>query len=166
MIPQDPQLVLEHDNGQVILSSSTLLVGLDETGHEAFADSAYPVFGLGGCAMMVRDYPRLVRIPWAHMKQRYFGLTEEPLHASALRNPTTEQIEALGHFFVQFQFSRLAAIATDRTLFEQEYDCMKIVGAALLERLRHVIKWYSGVTSVALASIGRPPGFAGEAIRV
>ena len=150
MATEDNQLSLETDNGQIVLPGSTLLVGLDETGHEELVDPGYPIFGLGGCAVRVCDYPRLVRMPWCYMKKQFFGIMDKPLHAAALHHPTAEQLDALGHFFRNFQFSRLAALATGHTLFGERVDCLSIVGRTLLERLKDIIKWYPDVTKVAL----------------
>lgn len=143
-------LLLETDAGETVLPSSTLLVGLDETGHELFADPQYPIFGLGGCAVMVRDYPRLIRVPWQYMKNRFFGINDEPLHAAELHKPSGEQLEALGHFFRNSQFSRIAALATDRTVFGEDLACLQIVGRTLLERVGKIAAWYPDAERVAL----------------
>jgi hypothetical protein len=35
----------------------------DETGHEDFADPNYPVFGIGGCAVLAAAIDQNLRIP-------------------------------------------------------------------------------------------------------
>ena len=48
---------------------SSLVVWIDETGEELFSDPSYPLFGLGGCAVLSRDYGRLVAEPWRQVKR-------------------------------------------------------------------------------------------------
>ena len=91
-------LVLDHGEGVLTLGVDTLVVALDDTGHEAFADSNHPVFGLGGCAFLVKDYKRLIEAPWNYMCQRFFPEVERPMHAADLCRPTSEQPEASPHF--------------------------------------------------------------------
>ena len=51
----------------LVYRPSTLLVFIDETGHEAYADSAYPVFGRGGCIVMGSECHNRVNRPWKKM---------------------------------------------------------------------------------------------------
>jgi Protein of unknown function (DUF3800) len=85
-----------------------LLFFIDETGHETFADKNYPVFGLGGCAIDSSSAAAVIAEPWRAMKAAHFGGEDVPLHANELRNPTTEQLDALSKFFREQQFARLA----------------------------------------------------------
>ena len=50
-----------------------LMFFVDETGHESFADPDYPVFGLGGCAVLAGNIDHLLRAPWRAMKDHHFG---------------------------------------------------------------------------------------------
>jgi hypothetical protein len=72
----------------------------DETGHETFADKNNPVFGLGGCAIDSSSAAAFIAEPWRAMKAAHFGSEDIPLHANELRNPTTEQLDALSKFSV------------------------------------------------------------------
>jgi hypothetical protein len=85
-----------------------LLFFIDETGHETFADKNYPVFGLGGCAINSSSAAAVVAEPWRAMEAAHFGGEDVLLHANELRNPTTEQLDALSKFFREQQFARLA----------------------------------------------------------
>jgi len=85
-----------------------LLFFIDETGHETFADKNYPVFGLGGCAINSSSAAAVIAERWRAMKAAHFGGEDVPLHANELRNPTTEQLDALSKFFREQQFARLA----------------------------------------------------------
>ncbi len=84
---------------------TSLLFFIDETGHETFADKNYPVFGLGGCAINSSSAAALVAEPWHAMKAAHFGGEDVPLHANELRNPTTEQLDALSKFFRERQLA-------------------------------------------------------------
>jgi hypothetical protein len=84
-----------------------LLFFIDETGHDTFADKNYPVFGLGGCAINSSSAAAAIAEPWRAMKAAHFGGEDVPLHANELRNPTTEQLDALSKFFREQQFARL-----------------------------------------------------------
>jgi len=64
-----------------------------------FADKNYPVFGLGGCAINSSSAAAVIAEPWRAMKVAHFGGEDVPLHANELRNPTTEQLDALSKFF-------------------------------------------------------------------
>ena len=88
---------------------------VDESGHEDFSDSHYPVYVLGGCAILASDLRRIVREPWRDMKARHFGGADRPLHASDLRNPTSEQLEGLSTYFRTQGFGRFAVVMTNKT---------------------------------------------------
>ena len=45
------------DSGETIkLEPSCLLVFIDETGHELLVDKKYPIFGWGGCVVLLSNY--------------------------------------------------------------------------------------------------------------
>jgi Protein of unknown function (DUF3800) len=83
-----------------------LLFFIDETGHETFADNNYPVFGLGGCAINSSSAAAVIAESWCAMKAAHFGGEDVPLYANDLRDPTTEQLDALSKFFREQQFAR------------------------------------------------------------
>jgi hypothetical protein len=103
------ELILEHQNGEEHLSENTFVIALDDTGQEEFKDPNYQVFGLGGCAFLVRDYQRLIEIPWNYMCNRFFPENERPMHATNLKpsSLSSEQKGALKHFFEKFEFFAL-----------------------------------------------------------
>jgi len=79
-------------SGEFKPSDLCLLVYIYETGHELFADEKYPVFGMGGCAILSQTCHRLLDDPWRRMKKGVFGIEDRPLHASEiLRSATPEQ---------------------------------------------------------------------------
>jgi hypothetical protein len=125
------------------IPDSYLLVGLDETGHERPSPEAQPVFGIGGCAVPVRDYERLLKIPWQTLKEEHFGSAEAPLHASELRNPTSDQLLALGEFFRSGSFARVAALASTQTILEPDLPPYQLVARQVLDRIARVVGRFS-----------------------
>lgn len=145
------QITLQSSCGEtVVLRSGTVLVFIDETGEEQFNDKNYPIFGLGGCAVQVQNYEKLVNVPWLRMKNNYFDGADKPLHANELRNPSKDQLEALNHFFTKFHFCRIAAIVSDKTVFEATIDPYEITAGALKNRILDVAKWQQPFKSMAL----------------
>src|ERR1700694_3004897 len=92
-------LLRSRDGERLIVHPHCLMFFVDETGHETFADPQYPVFGLGGCALLAAAIDPVLRTPGRNMKALHFGGADIPLHASDLRDPTPQQLEALGAFF-------------------------------------------------------------------
>ena len=111
------ELIIEHTEGIETLSESTLVVALDDTGHEEFKDLNHPVFGLGGCAFMVRDYQRLIERPWNFLCEKHFPQIERPIHASEnLRKLNKEQLNGINYFLEIFQFFRIATTVSSNTI--------------------------------------------------
>jgi hypothetical protein len=109
-----------------------LIFFVDETGHEHFTDPNYPVFGLGGCAILAAAIEPNLREPWRLMKARHFGGAEVPLHASELRQPSSEQLTALGAFFRQQSFGRFAVTMT---------SAIKLpIGQSAAEMMPHLLR--------------------------
>lgn len=142
---------IEHDAGTIDYPGTTLLVGLDETGHEEFADPNHPAFGLGGCAMLLKDYDVLIDRPWRGMKRECFGGADVQLHASDLRNPTKQQLEALEYFFTHFQFFRFAVMAGSTVKNTTNAQLMQIVCAAVWGRIAEIAKWTQPTDVVVVA---------------
>lgn len=130
-----------HDAGTVEYPGSTLLVGVDETGHELFADKRHPVFGLGGCAMLVRHYEEHLDHPWRQMKEHFFGGATTQLHAADLRSPSAEQVQALGHFFTSHPFFRFAAMAASSYANTTQAPLTQLLGHTVWEHVAEVAKW-------------------------
>ena len=104
-----------------------LMFFLDETGHEEFSDPHYPVFSIGGCAVMAGAIDDVLRRPWRALKEAHFGGVDVKLHAADLRDPAITQLDALGHFFRTQPFGRFAVTLTARTMLPADirpYDLM------------------------------------------
>lgn len=63
-MPHDRLSLLLDSGQQLDLQADDLVVFLDETGHEDYADRNYPLFDLGGCVTRVADYEKQVAAPW------------------------------------------------------------------------------------------------------
>lgn len=135
-----PSLNIEYKGGKDALQESTLFIAIDDTGHEEFKDPNYQVFGIGGCAFLVRDYQRLIETPWNYICASHFQDVQRPMHACDLQ-PTKEQIEVLNKFFESFEFFRIAVTASINTNKEIDNDFIDIVGSCLLQRICEVGKW-------------------------
>jgi hypothetical protein len=103
-----PTHVSTHTEGQLLVGPLCLMFFVDETGHEDFADPNYPVFGLGGCAVISSAADQSINDACKSMKAECFGGADAPIHASDLNRPTPEQLEALSRFFRDQQFARFA----------------------------------------------------------
>lgn len=131
---------LETNDGKVIeLKRSDLVFFLDETGQELFQDRNFPLFGLGGCGMSSGYYVDTIRPTWIHMKNRWFGGPESVFHAAELKNPTSKQISALATFFTDYEFLRVGAIATDKTVMNVEMPPFQLVTSCLQQRILSVL---------------------------
>ncbi len=54
------------------LPPSSLVVFVDDTGHETLPDG-HVVYGLGGCAILDADLDRLIRISWRGIRRAILG---------------------------------------------------------------------------------------------
>jgi hypothetical protein len=52
-----------------------------------------------GARLTAHSAAAVIAEPWRAMKAAHFGGEDVPLHANELRNPTTEQLDALSKFF-------------------------------------------------------------------
>lgn len=90
----------------------SLLVFLDETGCDKFKNPAYPVFGLGGCAVLAANYTAAIDQPWRALKRQFLGSDQLPLHAAEFRRQLTQPgaHQRMADFFSAGQFWRFAAM--------------------------------------------------------
>ena len=123
-------------------SDNTLLIFLDETGHEEIADKNFPIFGFGGCLIRTIDYQREVIIPWKKVTDT-FPPEMIPLHASELdpKKMTSQQFNELSAFFSKNQFGRFSAVVTNKTIVQSKYKLMDIVAVLIHKRIIEIAKW-------------------------
>jgi uncharacterized protein DUF3800 len=124
---------------------------IDETGHEEFADPNYRVFGLAGCGILAGAVEGVVKAPWRAMKEKYFGGANVPLHASDLRNPSAEQLKAIGTFFREQEFCRFGVTITASTRLPDKMDPYAPVAGALRKRWEELVPRFNPMpTELAL----------------
>jgi hypothetical protein len=132
--------LLNRDGVSTPASRDCLLVFIDETGHERLADPKYPVFGLGGCAVLAKDYDERLAHPWRELKTRHFGGPDTPLHASTSRSLTQAQLEALDRFFRTESFFRVASVLSDKTVLCDGFRPYQVVAPSLRQRIADVAR--------------------------
>lgn len=144
-------LSLVHEKGILDVPDTALIVGVDDTGNESFSDKKHPVFGLGGCAVLAKDYFRFLDDPWRYMKEIYFDGAEQKMHASELKKPTIEQLNALKYFFSKFPFFRFAVMAAE-TLKNQTIETnLHLICYSVLQRIAEFAKWVQPTEIVIIA---------------
>lgn len=128
-------LAFDGPDGRSLIQPRSLLVTIDESGDDTLRDRQYPVFGLGACAVLAKDYVRHLAGPWAALKQVHFGGSGKPLHAADLRSPSMEQITALNTFFRETPFARLGAFLSGATTTHPALTRYQTVSQALTGQL-------------------------------
>jgi hypothetical protein len=91
------------------------LIYIDESGNESLADKQRPLFILGGCAVLGKDYSISIHEPWRALKSAHFAGADAPLHSSDISTSNTEGINAIGKFFKNNIFHRFAVAVTNNT---------------------------------------------------
>lgn len=136
-MPEGATLTLTTAEGTtpIVLEATCLVAFIDETGDEGFSDPQHPVFGLGGCAMPVGAYVSHVRPVWIEMKRQNFGSADVALHASDLRSPSQNQLDALTNFFKTDCFTRIVAVASSKTAFPDGHPPFQPIALCLLKRI-------------------------------
>ena len=120
-----------------------LMFFIDETGHETFSDSKYPVFGFGGCAITSSSADTVIARPWRAMKAAHFGGENFPLHASTLladHNPTPEQLAAIAKFFSEQQFARLAVTISKSAVLPSGKTPLDIIVGSMMNRYSDLLR--------------------------
>lgn len=116
---------------------NTLFVFIDDTGHELFRDPNYPVFGLGGCAILYCNFVEKMVDPWIQLKRLHFA--SKQIHASSIKNPSTLQMKALNIFFSTNEFYRFAVITSNQTKFYTRYPNIEIVLYSLALKIEKIL---------------------------
>jgi len=117
------------------LRPGMLVCFIDESGDEGLSDPHHPVFGLGGCAVPAHAMAMHLDLPWRRMKARHFGGEGVPLHASALRRQTAEQMAALGSFFRRRPFLRFAALLSRDTAMASDTERLAVLAPTVMRRI-------------------------------
>jgi hypothetical protein len=124
------------------LQPDCLYVFIDDTGHEHLAGSDF--YGLGGCAVMGRDYERLIAGPWAAVRLLAAGNEHTPLHAAPFgRKSSPQQKAAVVQYFRQQPIRRIGAAGATTTIVPEQFPLMQLVVESLKQRIVAVAKWMS-----------------------
>lgn len=128
------------DNGRSHeVAPDAVLVFLDETGHEEFADSNYPVFGLGGCVVKVQEYRTLVHEPWRALRRKHLGSADASLHASDLGQLRNVVAPEIGEIFHKNRFGRIAVVATASSAIPPDMPGPWLLAGAVMHRVGRLI---------------------------
>jgi hypothetical protein len=133
--------LIEHDGSCSEFPNDALLVFVDETGHEDFADPSAPFFGLAGCVCAAGDYSKVIDVPWQPVEQA-FPNDMLPLHATDLRpsEMQPEQFTALDRFFAEGSFGRFATVAKRGIENETKYQLLNVLVQQTFQRILNLIK--------------------------
>ncbi|MFH1894040.1 MAG: DUF3800 domain-containing protein [Candidatus Zixiibacteriota bacterium] len=133
------------DGTLITINPNDFLVFIDETGGERMGDPNYPMFGLGGCASRAEYYYSNIVSPWESMKESHFNGRQVKLHASRMRSPSQDQLEAIGNFFRENDFCRLAVCVSKKTCFADARNLGKyqLIARALIERISRVARFFN-----------------------
>ncbi len=130
------------DGRTIICPDSSLLIFIDDTGHEGLRDREFPFFGFGGCLTFAVDYENAIVKPWKEVEQT-FPSDMLPLHASELKPArlTSAHFEALNGFFTNNVFGRFAAICTDKTIKTRaELETINYMIIAVHQRILDILR--------------------------
>jgi hypothetical protein len=127
--------------GHLLLPERSLVVFVDDTGHEALVPGQ-PVYGLGGCAVMSEYLDVLIRGPWREVRRRVTGSTNSPLHASDFGQIARPQdIEAVASFFRQNPFSRFGAVVSVNAHLVAGLGPLQTIAKVLQLRIVEIARW-------------------------
>lgn len=134
-------LIIEHDGTRTEFPDDSLLIFVDETGHEDFADPNTPYFGLAGCVCAASDYWRDIDQPWIAVEQA-FSEDMRPLHAADLRpnELRPEQLTAIDQFFAQGAFGRFATVAKASMTNESTVPLLQLLVQQTFQRILDLVK--------------------------
>jgi hypothetical protein len=128
----------------------SLLVFVDDTGHEALAgDHSY--YGLGGFAVIKDHYDKTIHPAWLEVRRAIKGSPTAPLHGSTLgQTATADDFAVIKAFFRSHQVPRFAATVSRTTTLPTDIDAM----IAVAETIRgHVINLVRAIPCASVALI-------------
>jgi hypothetical protein len=124
--------------GTLTLAEQTLVVFVDDTGHERLVEGQ-PVYGLGGCAGMAHDLERVIRHPWHEVRRKVRGSPDLPLHAAALGHPHAARTSRRWLFFPK-PFARIGAIFSAKAGREDGISAIGTIAAVLKQRIVNIAR--------------------------
>jgi hypothetical protein len=128
----------QQQRGTLQIPERCLAFFIDDTGHEQL--KVQSVYGLGGCAVLGRDFTRVLDQPWRSVRQFVAGSPNAQLHANTFsRKAEAEDFEAVARFFRVQPFWRFAAVVTERTILANEVSLMATMRGTLLNRIEAIV---------------------------
>lgn len=130
------------DGNTVTCPYSSIIIFIDDTGHEGLHDRTAPFFGYGGCLTSPVDYENAIMKPWK-LVEKTFPIDMLPLHASNLKPTllTNANFNALNDFFIKNTFGRFAAITTDKAICSiSELETIRYMAIAIHQRILHILR--------------------------
>lgn len=128
---------------------TSLLVFIDDTGHEGLKDPNTPFFGFGGCVIPASHYIRNVDTPWKEV-EKHFPTEMLPLHAADL-NPQElgPRLSHINNFFEKGFFGRFATVISNEAIIDTDeniyhimarntYRVVSQVGSGLYVEIDHI----------------------------
>jgi hypothetical protein len=117
----------------------SLLVFVDDTGHEALAgDHSY--YGLGGFAVIKDHYDQAVKPAWLDVRRAVKGGPSLPLHGSTFgQTATAGNFAVVKAFFQSHQIPRFAAIVSRTTTLPTDIDAMIAVAETIRRQLVNLV---------------------------
>ena len=144
------------------LRENTLVVCVDGSGHEALVEG-HPVYGLGGCVALARDFDRLIRHPWHEVRRQIVGSPDAPLHAASFsRQPSEREITVLSEFFRKQGFARIGATVS-RATQRGGLSPVQIIAGVLKNRIVDIARWTSFTEVSVIFESGRADRLIEEA---
>jgi len=126
---------------ELTLSERSLVVFIDDTGHEALLKDQ-PVYGLGGCTIMATELERVIREPWREVRRFVAGSPDKQLHASAFgQGASDEAIAMVARYFGTQPFGRFGAVISTDTKLDDGLPNLVIVAATIKQRIIDIARW-------------------------
>lgn len=124
---------------QFVYEPDCLLMFIDDTGHERL--KGHVMYGLGGCAVLGRDYQSVIVDPWLRLRAATTGSSSTQLHAADFAGIAThDNMTAMNRFFAEQPFHRFAALGTRATTHPSDRELMAwVIDMLKQKRLLQII---------------------------
>ena len=124
------------------IESNDLIIAIDETGHEEFKDSNFPLFGLSACLFLGKDYYNEISKPWNNIKKMANLSENDILHASEVDINNKNLINGIGDFFKNGSFGRIAIGCSKNTKFLINIKPVDLCVKVLFDNIRKACNIY------------------------
>jgi len=135
--------IWDTSNRPIQVNGNDLLIAVDETGHERFTDSKYPVFGLAACMCLGSEYENFIHKPWERVKLGAGLKSSDALHAASIDLSNKKLITGLTTFFQSSKFGRIAIGCSNATIFMIDINPIDLCVKVLFENVRKAFDVYN-----------------------